>query len=90
MSEEELFETGQQGTRNEIAEALLNAAEQIEPESVQLKSERKGQDVPVPENPHEVELERFTDSETVEERYELEHEIRWKKCLPVVLNLSSI
>ncbi|WP_435096302.1 amphi-Trp domain-containing protein [Halorubrum sp. N11] len=38
------------------------------------------QQVAVPERPRfEVELERLTDSETGEQRYELEYEIRWTK-----------
>lgn len=78
MPEEELFKSEEQRTRTEIAEALLDAAEQIESGSVQLKSDTEEQDVTVPENPRfEVELERLTDSETGEERYELEYEIRW-------------
>lgn len=80
MPEEELFKTEEQQTRTEIAEALLDAAEQIESGSVQLKGETEDQDVTIPENPlFEVELERLTDSETGEERYELEYEIRWTK-----------
>lgn len=80
MPEEELFKTEERQTRTEIAEALLDTAEQIESGSVQLKSETEDQDVTIPENPlFEVELERLTDSETGEERYELEYEIRWTK-----------
>jgi amphi-Trp domain-containing protein len=80
MPEEELFKIEEQRTRTEIAEALLDAAEQIESGSVQLKSQTEEQDVTLPENPRfEVELERLTDSETGEERYELEYEIRWTK-----------
>lgn len=78
MPEEELFKTEERRTRSEIAEALLDAAEQIESGSVQLRGETEEQDVAIPENPRfEVELERLTDSETGEERYELEYEIRW-------------
>jgi len=78
MPEEELFKIEEQRTRTEIAEALLDAAEQIESGSVQLKSQTEEQNVTLPENPRfEVELERLTDSETGEERYELEYEIRW-------------
>lgn len=80
MPEEELFKTEERQTRTEIAEALLDTAEQIESGSVQLKGETEDQDVTIPENPlFEVELERLTDSETGEERYELEYEIRWTK-----------
>ena len=80
MPEEELFKIEEQRTRTEIAEALLDAAEQIESGSVQLKSQTEEQNVTLPENPRfEVELERLTDSETGEERYELEYEIRWTK-----------
>ncbi|WP_178915375.1 amphi-Trp domain-containing protein [Natronomonas gomsonensis] len=80
MPEEVLFKTEQQHTRSEIAEALVSAAEQIESGTVQLESDTETQDVAVPETPRlEVELERLTDSETGEERYELEYEIRWTK-----------
>lgn len=78
MPEEELFKTEQSKTRAEIAEALTSAAEQIEAGSVHLETSTDEQDVTIPENPKfEVELERLTDSETGEERYELEYEIRW-------------
>lgn len=80
MPEEELFKTEEQHTRGQIAEALRDAAEQIDSGSVQLKNETEDRDVTIPENPRfEVELERLTDSETGEERYELEYEIRWTK-----------
>lgn len=80
MPEEELFKTEEQRTRTEIAEALLDAAEEIESGSVKLKSATQEYDVTVPETPRfEVELERLTDSETGEERYELEYEIMWTK-----------
>jgi amphi-Trp domain-containing protein len=80
MPEKELFKTEQQRTRTEIAEALLDAAELIESGSIQLKSDTEDQDVTIPENPRfEVELEGLIDSETGEERYELEYEIRWSK-----------
>jgi hypothetical protein len=40
----------------------------------------KERTVTVPDRPRfEVELERLTDSETGEQRYELEYEIRWTK-----------
>ncbi|QFU81746.1 amphi-Trp domain-containing protein [Natronorubrum aibiense] len=78
MPEEELFKTEESQTRAEIADALVAAAEQIESGSVHLESADTEQEVTVPENPmFEVELERLTDSETGEERYELEYEIRW-------------
>ncbi|MFW5964285.1 MAG: amphi-Trp domain-containing protein [Natronomonas sp.] len=80
MSEEVLFKIEQQHTRSEIAEALVSAAEQIESGTVRLESDTETQEVTVPETPRfEVELERLTDSETGEERYELEYEIRWTK-----------
>ena len=80
MPEEQLFKTEERRTRSEIAEALREAAEQIESGSVHLESETDDQDVSVPERPQfEVELERLTDSETGEERYELEYEIRWTR-----------
>ena len=80
MSEEVLFKTDEQVTRTEIAEALHDAAEQIESGDVQLTSDTEDQAVIVPESPRfEVELERLTDSETGDQRYELEYEIRWTK-----------
>jgi hypothetical protein len=45
-----------------------------------LVSGAEEQTVTVPESPQfEVELERLTDSETGDQRYELEYEIRWTK-----------
>lgn len=80
MSEEVLFKTEEQRPRAQIADALRDAAEQIDSGSVQLRSETEERDVTIPEIPDfEVELERLTDSETGEERYELEYEIRWTK-----------
>ena len=80
MPEEELFKTEEETPRTEIAEALRDAADQIESGDVTLVSDAKEQDVTVPERPlFEVELERLTDSETGEQRYELEYEIRWSK-----------
>ncbi len=80
MPEEELFKTETQLPRTEIAEALLDAAEQVESGSVSLESDTASQEVTVPEDPRfEVELERLTDSETGEQRYELEYEIRWTR-----------
>lgn len=80
MPEEELFKTEAQHPRAEIASTLRNVATQIESGSVELISDTEEQTVTVPENPQfEVELERLTDSETGEQRYELEYEIRWTK-----------
>ncbi|MFD1567524.1 amphi-Trp domain-containing protein, partial [Halolamina litorea] len=57
---------------------LVAAAEQIETGTVELESETASHTVAVPESPRfEVELERLTDSETGEARYELEYEVRW-------------
>lgn len=78
MPEEELFKTEAKRPRAEIAEALVAAAEGIESGTVDLESETDRRAVSVPERPRfEVELERLTDSETGEQRYELEYEIRW-------------
>jgi amphi-Trp domain-containing protein len=80
MPEEELFKLEEQRSRVKIADSLLEAAEQIRTGTVHLESATDGHDVVLPENPRfEVELERLTDSETGEERYELEYEIRWTK-----------
>ncbi|MFD1599068.1 amphi-Trp domain-containing protein [Halobellus rarus] len=78
MPEEVLFKTEDSRSRTAIAEALVAAAEQIERGDVRLESAADAQDVTVPETAlFEIELERLTDSETGEERYELEYEIRW-------------
>jgi amphi-Trp domain-containing protein len=80
MPEDVLFKTEEQVTRTEIAGALRDAADQIESGEVQLTSDTEAQTVIVPESPRfEVELERLTDSETGDRRYELEYEIRWTK-----------
>jgi amphi-Trp domain-containing protein len=80
MPEEALFKTEQEIPRTEIAEALRDAAGQIESGDVTLVSDANERTVTVPERPRfEVELERLTDSETGEQRYELEYEIRWTK-----------
>ncbi|NIC00725.1 amphi-Trp domain-containing protein [Halobacterium sp. R2-5] len=78
MPEEVLFKTEKSATRTGIAEALRDAADQIESGPVELVSDTGEQTVTVPEEPQfEVELERLTDSETGEQRYELEYEVRW-------------
>jgi len=78
MPEEVLFKTEVEITRTEVAEALRDAADQIESGDVQLTSDTEDRTVTVPEHPlFEVELERLTDSETGTQRYELEYEIRW-------------
>lgn len=78
MPEEELFKTEERVGRAEIADALRDAAAQLESGSVRLVSDTADQSVTVPDHPRfEVELERLTDSETGEQRYELEYEIRW-------------
>jgi len=80
MTEEQLFKTEERATRTEIAAALRDAADQIETGEVQLVSDTADQTVTLPETPRfEVELERLTDSETGDRRYELEYEIRWTK-----------
>jgi amphi-Trp domain-containing protein len=78
MPEEVLFKTEDRHTRAEIAERLRDAAEQIEGGSVRLESGTDEHTVAVPDRPRfEIELERLTDSETGEQRYELEYEVRW-------------
>ena len=80
MPEEQLFKTEAEVPRADIAEALRDAADQIESGDVTLASDADERAVTVPERPQfEVELERLTDSETGEKRYELEYEIRWRK-----------
>lgn len=80
MPEEVLYKTEEPLARTEIATALRDAADQIEAGDVQLVTDTDEQTVTVPERPRfEVELERLTDSETGEQRYELEYEIRWTK-----------
>ncbi|PSP21940.1 amphi-Trp domain-containing protein [Halobacteriales archaeon QH_10_65_19] len=78
MPEEELFKTEERTERPEIADALREAADQIDSGDVQLVSDTQEQTVAVPETPRfKIELERLTDSETGDQRYELEYEIRW-------------
>jgi amphi-Trp domain-containing protein len=78
MPEEQLFKTEEAHSRADIADALVAAAEQIEAGTVELTDASTTQRVEIPESPmFEVELERLTDSETGEQRYELEYEIRW-------------
>jgi amphi-Trp domain-containing protein len=78
MPEEQLFKTETRRTRAEIADALVAAAEQIDAGTVELESGTDTREVTLPEtSTFEVELERLTDSETGERRYELEYEIRW-------------
>jgi len=80
MPEEQLFKTEDQVSRTEIADALRDAAGQIDSGDVTLMSGAEEQHVTVPEGARfEIELERLTDSETGEQRYELEYEIRWTK-----------
>jgi amphi-Trp domain-containing protein len=80
MPEEELFKTEEALPRTEIADALRDAADQVESGDVALVTGAEEQTVTVPDRPRfEVELERLTDSETGEQRYELEYEIRWTK-----------
>lgn len=78
MPEEQLFKAEEAHSRTDIADALVAAAEQIEAGTVELTDASTTQRVEIPESPmFEVELERLTDSETGEQRYELEYEIRW-------------
>ncbi len=83
MPEEVLFKTEAPHSRSEIAETLAGAAEQIEAGTVQLESTDQTETVTVPEDAtFEVELERLTDSETGEQRYELEYELHWTEQAP--------
>lgn len=78
MPEEVLFKTEEPQSRAEIADALTTAAEAIAEGTVELESGTDKQSVRLPETPmFEIELERLTDSETGDQRYELEYEIRW-------------
>lgn len=80
MPEKELFKTEEQIPRAEIAQNLRDAADEIQSGEVQLTSDTQEETVTVPDSPQfEVELERLTDSETGEQRFELEYEIRWAK-----------
>ncbi|SDY88471.1 amphi-Trp domain-containing protein [Halopenitus persicus] len=80
MPEEILFKTEERVPRTEIADALRDAADQIESGDVTLVGDAEERTATVPERPRfEIELERLTDSETGEQRYELEYEIRWSK-----------
>lgn len=78
MPEEQLYKTETPRTRAEIADALVEMADQIRSGTVRLSDGPQEYRVTLPENPRfEVELERLTDSETGEQRYELEFELRW-------------
>lgn len=78
MPEEQLFKTETERNRTEIAETLAATAEGVEAGSVRLVGDDGDQLLDIPERASfEVELERLTDSETGEQRYELEYEIRW-------------
>ncbi|QLD86105.1 amphi-Trp domain-containing protein [Natronomonas halophila] len=78
MPEEQLFKTEERRTRADIADALVDAAEEIEAGTVQLGSGTDRRSVEVPEEAaFEVELERMTDSETGEVYLELEYELSW-------------
>lgn len=80
IPEEELFKLEKQRSRGEIAETLVEAAEEIRAGTVHLESATDDQQITIPETPRfEIELERLIDSETGEERYELEYELRWTK-----------
>lgn len=80
MPEEQLFKTEASTKRSEIAQMLVDAADQIESGTVTLESTDQEASVSIPDEPRfEVELERLTDSETGEQRYELEYEVRWTK-----------
>ncbi|MDZ7689038.1 MAG: amphi-Trp domain-containing protein [Halobacteriales archaeon] len=78
MPEEVLFKTEATVSRDEIADALADAAEQVRSGTVTLESATDEQTVELPAEPtFEMELERITDSETGEEYYELEYEMSW-------------
>lgn len=78
MPEEVLFKAESTHSRADIADALATAAEQVRTGTVHLEETTDDQTVTIPEDPSfEVELERLTDSETGEQHYELEYEIRW-------------
>jgi amphi-Trp domain-containing protein len=78
MPEAQLYKTETQRTRGEIADALVEMADQIGTGTVRLSEGQQEQQVSLPADPRlEVELERLTDSETGEQRYELEFELRW-------------
>lgn len=80
MPEEVLYKTEEARARAKIAESLVDAAEQIESGTVRLTEGPEEYEFSIPEKPKfEVELERLTSSETGEERYELEYEIRWTR-----------
>ena len=78
MPGEELFKSEQTHSRAEIARTLSATAEWIESGTVRLEKRTEERDVPVPEAPlFDVELEPLTDSETGDERNELEDGMRW-------------
>ncbi len=80
MPEEVLFKSDELLPRRKIAEQLRAAADEVGSGDVLLEASEESVDVSVPaKSLFEVKLERLTDSETGEERYELEYEIRWTR-----------
>lgn len=80
MPEEQIFKTEEPKTRTEIARALREAADAIEGGQVELQSGDQEASVPVPDtSTFEVELERRTDPDSGERRYELEYELSWTR-----------
>ncbi len=88
MPEEQLFKTVETLSRDQIADALESVAADIRTGTVHLDAAADAEvpadspgdprDVDVPQTSRfETELERLTDSETGEQRYELEWEVRW-------------
>lgn len=72
-----LFKTEETRSRAAIAEALRAAADEIETGFVTLENADDTETATVSESPtFEVELERLTDSEIGDQRFELEYEIR--------------
>jgi amphi-Trp domain-containing protein len=78
MQEETQFKSDSELSRMKIAIALRKAADHIEFGEVRFESEDGDLRIPVPERSQfEVELASLTDSETGEQRYDLEYEIKW-------------
>lgn len=78
MPEKVLFKTEKAQPRATIAEALRSAADQIEDGTVTLAEAGQTRTAMIPDSPtFEIELERLTDSETGEQRFELEYELHW-------------
>lgn len=76
MPDERLFKNEEQLTRDDIADALAGAADQLDGGSVELGDGERTIEVPK-QATYEVELERQTPADTGDAYFELEFELSW-------------